>query len=495
MKTLTLRGSGPSSTKVKARPALSPDSFTLLNVITVNGGVTVGISGFTISGPGPGFCGSIDNGIFVGGGAAATISGNSIVSIRDNPLSGCQNGFGIRVGCAGFRCPLMTTGRATIKSNAISDYQKGGILIDDAGSKATISRNVVIGVGPTTEIGQNGIEVTRGATAAVTQNTVSGNEYSGPGSGPDLDLQIQSTGILLCGNGCGTLGTTATSVSRNQVFDNDIGVAFSFVEGTSVSQNSITNNRAGNVVLFTSNNNFIGFNTVSISNPSAEGAPCVVLTCFPNRYTLGIDVLDSSTGNSIHRNSVSVTADNYAVLLDRSTSKNSVTCNDLRANHGATTGDAAVLNLGISNTVHNTCGQVECPQDEGSDAKTAQHEELCEEKGNGGEQGNDVAEQENEQAEQSQQNSDLSNEDLSNADFTGFDFKNSNLKGADLSGSVLQGVNLAGADLTCASLGGADLTGANLAGAILDGADLTGATLLGVDLTSTITSIGFAGCP
>src|SRR5207253_5585534 len=136
-------------------------------------------------------------------------------------------------------------------------------------------------------------------------------------SGPDLDVDIQSTGILLCGmNGCGILGTTATSVSQNQVFDNDIGVAFFTVEGTSVTQNSITNNRYGNVVLFSSNNNFIGSNTVSISNPSAKGATCTVPTCTPYSYTLGIDVLDSSAGNTIFGNTVSVTADLYAVLLD-----------------------------------------------------------------------------------------------------------------------------------------------------------------------------------
>jgi hypothetical protein len=134
---------------------------------------------------------------------------------------------------------------------------------------------------------------------------------------------------------------------------------------------------------------------------------------------------------------------------------------------------------------------VACPQDEGDTAKQHQHEELCEEKGDNGEhgndQGNDVGEQENEQSEQDQHNSDASGENLSNADYSGYNFANSNLQGTDLSGSDLTGVNLAGADLSCADLSNADLSGANLLGAIIGGANLAGANLQGVDLSSAIT--------
>jgi hypothetical protein len=50
-------------------------------------------------------------------------------------------------------------------------------------------------VGPTTGIAQNGIQVSRGASAQVLANTVSGNQYTGGGA-------ASSAGVLLYG-GCG----------------------------------------------------------------------------------------------------------------------------------------------------------------------------------------------------------------------------------------------------------------------------------------------------
>jgi hypothetical protein len=73
-------------------------------------------------------------------------------------------------------------------------------------------------------------------------------------------------------------------------------------------------------------------------------------------------MLESSNSNSITRNSVTVTADPYAVLLDRLALGNSVTCNSLSANHGATTGNAAVHDLGTGNKVNNSC----CGEEDGN---------------------------------------------------------------------------------------------------------------------------------
>jgi nitrous oxidase accessory protein NosD len=357
-KTLALKGSGPSITTVKAPAALVQDAFLQKNIVTITGsGITVSVSGFTISGPGLGPCGSINYGIFVSGGANAYIVGNSIVSIRDNPLSGCQNGGGIRVGSRF----LGTTGTATIASNSISDYQKSGIVVDNAGSSANIYGNTVKGVGPTPMIAQNGIQVSRGGKATVSHNSVSGNECDHPVCGPDLDVQTQSAGILLYND---VLGPLAATVSDNNVFGNDIGVLPFSVTGTSLTGNRITDNRDANMALYFSNNNLIDGNTISVSNANAAGAPCTVAVsfCFPHRYTLGIDILDSSNGNSVSQNSVTVTADHYAILLDSSTSGNSVTCNNLSANHGATTGDAAVQDLGTGNTKSNSC----CVEEDGN---------------------------------------------------------------------------------------------------------------------------------
>jgi hypothetical protein len=357
-KTLALKGSGLSTTKVLLPSTLLvPDGFGQINVVTINGGgITVSISGFTISGPGPGLCNSINYGIFVSGGATAQISHNSIVHIRDTPFGGCQNGGGIRVG-SNF---LATTGTATIVSNSISDYQKGGIVVDGVGSSATVYGNTVTGVGPTPAIAQNGIQVSRGAKATVSHNTVSKNECNNPTCGPDFETQYSSAGILLFNN---VVGPLAATVSNNNVFANDIGVLPDQVTGTSLSQNTITDNRFSNLALFTSNNNVIEENTISVSSATAKGAPCGATSfCFSHSYTLGIDILDSSNGNTVSRNTVTVTADPYAILLDTSTSGNSVICNSLSANHGATTGNAAVQDLGTGNKVNNSC----CGEEDGN---------------------------------------------------------------------------------------------------------------------------------
>jgi len=359
-KPLTLIGSGPSNTKVKAPAVLVPDAFTERAIVEITGSVTASIKGFTISGPGPGPCGSIDDGIFVSGGASAKITGNSIVSIRDNPISGCQNGIGIQVG----RQIEGTSGTATIKANSISDYQKGGIVVDNTGSSATIDGNTVTGVGPTPLIAQNGIQVGRGAAATITQNSVSGNECDHIDvlplntCGPDLDNQIQDGGILLFNDAIAPLSVT---LSENNIFGNDVGVApFNVNGGIAVTGNNIYDNRYGNVVLYLASNMQIEFNKIWVSDPNAAGAPCSAASfCFGHSYTLGIDVLDHSNGNKISRNTVTVTADKYAILLDSSTGGNSVTCNNLSANQGQTEGTAAVLDLGTGNTVSNDgcCGE------------------------------------------------------------------------------------------------------------------------------------------
>ena len=150
-------------------------------------------------------------------------------------------------------------------------------------------------------------------------------------------------------------------------------------------------------------------------------------------------------------------------------------------------------NIHINNQVF--FNRVSCPEaGEDTDSKQENHEELCEQKANHGEQEDVKTESEDQWTEQNQHGADLSGEDLNTADFKGYDFSNANLQGADLSGSDLTAVNLAGADLSCSNLSNANLSGAKLIGAILQGADLTGANLAGVDLTGVIT-IGGIVCP
>src|SRR5271157_369458 len=231
---LTLIGAGSTSTVIQAPStplALDPDGNQDL-VLIEGSGTVANISGFTITGPGRSGCDSINYGVYVRGGATANISHNVITNIRDNPLGGCQNGVAIRVGSKA----LGQTGKATITNNTISDYQKGGIVIDNTGSYADIEDNVVQGVGETPAIAQNGIQISRGATAKIANNTVSDNFWTGTYGGSNNPLTDpnadSSAGILLY-----LAGTT--TISNNQIIDNQLGIASTASTSLNINNNTI----------------------------------------------------------------------------------------------------------------------------------------------------------------------------------------------------------------------------------------------------------------
>ena len=186
---LTLIGAGSGSTFI-APTSLATDGLGMASIVSIGGSAAVSthISGFTVMGP----LNGIDAGILVRDGATADIHDNAITDIHWTALPGAQSGFGIWVG----RASRGTTGIATIANNVITGYQKGGIIVDNIGSSATITGNTVTGKGPTLDVGQNGIQISRGATATITGNVVSDNYYSAGGT----------VGILLFSPGAVTVG-------------------------------------------------------------------------------------------------------------------------------------------------------------------------------------------------------------------------------------------------------------------------------------------------
>jgi parallel beta-helix repeat protein len=221
-KSLTLVGAGPATTIIKApsnlpaanydhdsNPATDPVPNPSSYIMKIAGaGVSVDMSGFTVSGPGPSACGSIGLGILVRDGAHANIHDNKIIDVRDTGLSGCQNGNAIMVG----RQYWGTTGTADITNNVINGYQKTGIIVDNVGSQADIQGNTITGDGPIAYIAENGIQIGRGASANITNNIVSGHSYTGP--------TWSSAGILIFSAG-------QTNLTGNQVTNNQVGISLS----------------------------------------------------------------------------------------------------------------------------------------------------------------------------------------------------------------------------------------------------------------------------
>ncbi len=146
------------------------------------------------------------------GNVNVNIQQSSVHDIGEVPFNGTQHGVGIYYYAQG------TTGKATgkVSQNHVYDYQKGGIVINGEKANVPVSQNTVNGLGPVDFIAQNGIQISRGASGNVTQNTVTDNAYTGTNN-------ASSAGILVYGGGSDPLVTNIT-VSQNTVRNNDVGI-------------------------------------------------------------------------------------------------------------------------------------------------------------------------------------------------------------------------------------------------------------------------------
>jgi hypothetical protein len=154
----------------------------------------------------------------VNDGTAVTVEGASIHKIGENPFNGSQHGVGIY---------FTNGGSGVIDGNTVSAYQKGGIVItlpepwNGAATTATVTNNMVTGLGPVGFIAQNGIQVSRGAVATVRGNSISDNFYTGEGGVPNPaganpeGWEYFSTGLLVFEAGAGTK-TADNQFSGNQ---------------------------------------------------------------------------------------------------------------------------------------------------------------------------------------------------------------------------------------------------------------------------------------
>ncbi|MGH2495443.1 MAG: hypothetical protein ACRDIV_12130 [Ktedonobacteraceae bacterium] len=212
--------------------------FVPQTVVTVWGtSSNVKIKNLIIAGvmPGDGGCGEQEFGVLVIAGGTAALIGDHVNDIRDtnSALYGCQFGVAIQVGREYWPVADFSTdktesfiGHATIKTTTVSGYQKNGMTIDGPGTTAIVSGSTVNGAGRgngnllSPIIAQNGIQISRGASAQVMGNTITGNSYTGTGGASD-------GGILVYGGSCdgaATPLTTGTKVQNNNLQDNDVGV-------------------------------------------------------------------------------------------------------------------------------------------------------------------------------------------------------------------------------------------------------------------------------
>jgi hypothetical protein len=203
-------------------------------------------------------------GILVGGGSTLKLTHSEIDAAGAYPLNGCQGGIGIQDGM-GWTTPN-EAGHLIASYDSISGYQKNGMTIDGKGSTAQLYEDTVVGIGQTTGIAQNGIQVSNGAQATITKTTVSGNECDVSVCGPNALTQTQSTGVLFYGAASGTLLTDSL------IENNDIGVYYASSNPTlsaksqvGMTDNVIRNNRYEGI-LFDQGRSKIAGNKISAGN-------------------------------------------------------------------------------------------------------------------------------------------------------------------------------------------------------------------------------------
>ena len=288
-------------------------------IVRVAGAQNVTLLAFTITGPGPGGCGTLHYGVRVDNGGSADILGNHITKIRDEPFSGCQNGVAVLVG----RAAEGTTGSARIMGNVIDDYQKNGPTVDNAGSSADIVNNRILGHGPNALNAQNGVQVSRGATANIRHNFVAGNVYT--------PQTFEATGILLFRSG-------SVLTDHNTLSSNDGGIyMFQAATGSTTPNNRVRGSSFDGITL-----DFATGNGVANNKTDQNTGP-------------GVGVYDGSQNNAVDNNDVEDNKDS-GILLDDG-ANNTVGGNHVRNNGTADMGmdntDGIRVNAAsMSNTIH-----------------------------------------------------------------------------------------------------------------------------------------------
>jgi parallel beta-helix repeat protein len=347
---------------IKAPAVLQPQGLSN-SIVRVDQAQNVQILAFTITGPGSGVCDTptaLDFGVKVHGGGSADIFGNHITQIRDNPVfPGCQSGTAVQVG----REFEATTGSARIIGNVIDDYNKNGVTVDDGPSHAEIAFNRIIGVGPTMVTAQNGIQISRDATANIRHNFISDNDYTGA---PDV-----ATGILL-------FQSQVVTVDKNMVNLNGAGiVGFEGAPGTAVTNNHVRASTYDGIALQDLSEQLVQMNKSSDNlgpGISLYGASQNTITMNLVRDNSGTGILLDSSAPTFGSNENSV-RDNV-VILNGTTGLVPDETDGIRINLGSTANTIASNNLS-KNITHDCHDGSSGNTWTGNHAETSFPPELC----------------------------------------------------------------------------------------------------------------------
>jgi parallel beta-helix repeat protein len=135
--------------------------------------------------------------------ASGTMSNDTIENVvLPQDEFGCQDGLGVYVASDSGQ-----TSNVTMTTDTVTNYDKNGITCDDAGTTCSITGSTVSGIGPTSLIAQNGIQLADALGGTITDDQVTANSYT--------QSDTEASGLLVFG--VGTLSVTGNTLSANDL--------------------------------------------------------------------------------------------------------------------------------------------------------------------------------------------------------------------------------------------------------------------------------------
>ncbi len=333
-KCVSIIGAGEASTFIQSPAALAPTTIpgipNIYSIVEARSGAYVNMSDLTVQGPVPfyttaGPFASSTYGIFVAENATLEMDNARVTAIhKPSGIDGVQNGNAVQAG----RMAYNQIGSLDFDNVTIDTYQKTGVLVDRTGSSAIIANSTISGIGPTAVIGMNGIQVSRGASATITDSTISGHEYtpntvSSTGILPFNSTNVTATGNTFNGNDVGIyhftspapMSLSALNISTNTFTNNpDAGIIFDAVTPT-ITDNFISGSNWG-IGAFPVNGQTIQTSRNSISAP--VGANSVGI------YVDDYDTGSPTTTATINANFTRITGHTAGIQNDSGSAVNAV---------------------------------------------------------------------------------------------------------------------------------------------------------------------------
>ncbi len=277
--------------------------FPTAAIILVENTERVTIENITVDGAGNGIgdCATDIIGIYYRN-ASGTINFAAVKNIKagdDDSLLGCQSGQAVSVQTSAGR-----TSSLTVQNSSIHDYAKTGILANEPGTSLTAKNNFVMGIGPTDDIAQNGIQVAFGATGTVDSNNIINHIYS-LCTDASTDC-FSSSGIIVASDRSDSAAVTRNlRIQNNTVGKNQVGIFITDGDRNQVLSNRVFDNDVYDGINVAGNNNNVQRNSVFNSDRSAIfvlGNNNIVSRNIINEAPVGVLNGSPSGNNSISSN-------------------------------------------------------------------------------------------------------------------------------------------------------------------------------------------------